>query len=163
MMKLKYFIPFIILVPIIIIQLTIIPLISIEAVVPDLLLIALVYYSIAYGQVFGTAAGAAYGLIFDLITGNLIGSNMLAKTVAGFAAGYFSTETRKEKYLYTYAFCMVVFICSLINSIIFSFFSVVDFNTNFISVLFNHSLLPSIYTALFSILGVIVPQKRSFI
>ena len=161
-MKIKYLIPPLILVPAIIIQLTIIPLISIKEVVPDLLLIALVYFSIAYGQLFGTSMGAFYGLAFDLITGSLIGSNMLAKTVAGFTAGYFSSETRREKYLYTYAFCMVVFLCSIINSVIFSFFSVIDFNTNFIIVLFNHSILPSIYTALLSILIVIVPHKRSY-
>jgi rod shape-determining protein MreD len=161
-MKIKYFIPFIILIPIVIIQLTVIPLISIEEIAPDLLLIALVYYSISYGQLFGTSAGAVYGLIFDLTTGSLIGSSMLAKTVAGFTAGYFSSEASREKYLYTYALCFVVFLCSLVNSIIFSFFSVIDFNTNFINVLFNHSMLPSIYTALLSVLVVIVPHKRSY-
>jgi rod shape-determining protein MreD len=162
-MKLKYFIPIIILIPVVLIQLTIIPLISIEEVAPDLLLIALVYFSIAYGQLYGTTIGAFYGLAFDLITGSLIGSNMLAKTVAGFTAGYFSADTRRDKYLYTYAFCLVVLLCSIINSLIFSFFSVIDFNTNFIVVLFNHSILPSIYTAIFSILVVIVPYRRSYI
>jgi rod shape-determining protein MreD len=161
-MKIKYFIPLIILIPVVLIQLTIIPLISIEEVAPDLLLIALVYFSIAYGQLFGTTVGAFYGLAFDLITGSLIGSNMLAKTVAGFTAGYFSAETRRDKYLYTYAFCLVVFLCSIINSLIFSFFSVIDFNTNFIVVLFNHSFMPSIYTAIISILVVIVPHRRSY-
>ena len=160
-MKIRYFIPLFILIPVIIIQLTIIPLISIEEVAPDLLLIAIVYFSVAYGQLFGTSVGAFYGLAFDLITGSLIGSNMLAKTVAGFTAGYFSAETRRDKYLYTYAFCIVVFLCSIINSLIFSFFSVIDFNTNLINVLFNHSILPSIYTALFSILIVIVHLKSS--
>ena len=161
-MKVKYFIPFLILIPVIIVQLTIIPLISIEEIAPDLLLITLVYFSIAYGQMSGTLIGAFYGLAFDLITGSLIGSNMLAKTVAGFTAGYFSSETRRDKYLYTYALCLVVFLCSVINSIIFSFFSVIDFNTNFIMVLFNHSLLPSIYTTLISVLVVIVPHRRSY-
>jgi rod shape-determining protein MreD len=161
-MNIKYFIPLIILIPVVLLQLTIIPLISIEEVAPDLLLIALVYLSIAYGQLYGTTVGAFYGLAFDLITGSLIGSNMLAKTVAGFIAGYFSAETRRDKYLYTYAFCLVVFLCSIINSLIFSFFSVIDFNTNLIVALFNHSFLPSIYTAIFSILVVIVPHRRNY-
>ena len=64
-MKIKYLIPFLILIPVIIIQLTIVPFISIEEVVPDLLLIALVYFSIAQGQLFGTSLGACYGLVFD--------------------------------------------------------------------------------------------------
>jgi rod shape-determining protein MreD len=162
-MKIKYLLPVLFLIPVIIIQLTIVPLISIEEITPDLLLITLVYFSVAYGQLFGTAVGAFYGLVFDLVTGSLIGSNMLAKTVAGFTAGYFSSETKRDKYLYTYAFCLIVFLCSIINSLLFSFFSVIDFNTNFVLLLFNQSMLPSIYTAIISVLVVIVPHRRRYI
>lgn len=161
-MKLKYFIPLFVFIPVVIIQLTVIPFVSISGVIPNVLLIAAVYFSVSNGQIFGTITGAAYGLLFDLISGNLIGSNMLSMTVACFIAGYFSAETRRDKYLYTYAFTLVVFLCSLVNSIIFSFFSVIDFNTNFLLALFNHSLMPSIYTAVVSILVVIVPYRRAF-
>lgn len=161
-MKLKYFKPLLIFFPVVLIQLTVIPLVSIQEVVPDLLLIAVVYLSISYGQVFGTVTGASYGLLLDLISGNLIGSNMLSKTVAGFIAGYFSSETRRDKYLYTYFFSIVVLLTGLVDAIIFSFFSVIDFNTNILLVLFNHALLPSIYSSLVSILVVIVPFKRNF-
>ena len=161
-MKLKYFKPLLIFFPVVLIQLTVIPLVSMQEVVPDLLLIAVVYFSISYGQIFGSVTGASYGLLFDLITGNLIGSNMLSKTVAGFLAGYFSSETRRDKYLYTYSFSIVILLTGLVDAIIFSFFSVIDFNTNILLVLFNHALLPSIYTSLISILVVIVPFKRNF-
>ena len=161
-MKIRYVIPLLIFIPVALIQLTVIPFISIEEIVPDLLTIAVVYFSIAFGQIYGTAAGASYGLIYDLISGSLIGSNMLSKTVAGFVAGYFSGETRREQYLYTYSFTIVVFISALIDKMIFSIFSVIDFNTNFLLALINHALLPSIYTAIVSILVVIVPYKRAF-
>ena len=161
-MKLKYFIPLFIFFPVVIIKLTIIPFISIQGVVPDLLLIAVVYFSISYGQIFGTITGASYGLLYDLISGNLIGSTMLSKTVAGFVAGYFSSETRREKYLYTYSFSIVVLITGLIDAIIFAFFSVIDFNTNLFLALFNHALMPSIYTSIVSILVVIVPYRKNF-
>lgn len=161
-MKLKYFIPPLIFIPVVIIQLTIIPFVAVEEVIPNLLVITVVYFSIANGQIFGTINGAAFGLVYDLISGNLAGSNMLSLTVAGFIAGYFSGETKREKYLYTYSFSLVVAICALINSVIFSFFSVIDFNTNFIQALFNHALLPSIYTSIVSILVVIVPYRRAF-
>ena len=111
---------------------------------------------------FGTITGASYGLLFDLISGNLVGSHMLSKTVAGFVAGYFSGETRREKYLYTYSFTLVVLLSALADAMIFSFFSVIDFNTNFLMALFNHALLPSIYTSIVSILVVVIPYKRAF-
>jgi len=161
-MKLKYFIPLIVFIPVVLIQLTVIPFISIQEIVPNLLLIAVVYFSISNGQIFGTVTGASYGLLFDLISGNLLGSNMLSKTIAGFIAGYFSGETRRDKYLYTYSFTLVVFISALVDAMIFSFFSVIDFNTNFLQALFNHALLPSIYTTIVSILVVVVPYKRAF-
>jgi len=161
-MKVKYIIPLLVFIPVVLIQLTIIPFIAIQEVVPDLLLIAVVYFSIAYGQIYGTITGASYGLMYDLIVGNLVGSTMLSKTVAGFVAGYFSGETRREQYLYTYSFTIVVFISAIIDSLIFSLFSVIDFNTNFLTALFNYSLMPSIYTALVSILVVIIPYKKAF-
>jgi len=107
-MKIKYFIPLFIFIPVVLIQLTVIPFVSIQDVVPDLLLITVVYFSILNGQIFGTITGASYGLIYDLISGNLIGGNMLSKTVAAFIAGYFSAETKRDKYLYTYSFTIVV-------------------------------------------------------
>lgn len=161
-MKIKYIIPLFIFIPVVLIQLTVIPFVSIQEVVPDLLLIAVVYFSIAYGQIFGTITGSSYGLLYDLISGNLVGSNMLSKTVAGFIAGYFSGETKRDKYLYTYSFTIIVFLSALIDSVIFSFFSVIDFNTNFLMSLSNHALMPSIYTSLVSILVVVAPYRRAF-
>lgn len=161
-MKLKYFIPLFVFIPVVLIQLTVIPFISIQGIVPNLILIAVVYFSIANGQIFGTLTGASYGLVYDLISGSLVGSNMLSNTVAGFIAGYFSGETKREKYLYTYSFSLVVLISALIDAMIFSFFSVIDFNTNFLQALFNHALLPSIYTSIVSILVVVIPYKRAF-
>ncbi len=161
-MKLKYIVPLFVFIPVALIQLTVIPFIAIQEVVPNLILIAVVYFSISNGQIFGTITGASYGLLFDLISGNLVGSHMLSKTVAGFVAGYFSGETRREKYLYTYSFTLVVLLSALADAMIFSFFSVIDFNTNFILALFNHALLPSIYTSIVSILVVVIPYKRAF-
>jgi len=161
-MKIKYFIPLLVFIPVVLIQLTVVPFISIQEVIPNLLLVAVVYFSIAYGQIYGTITGAWYGLLYDLISGNLVGGSMLSMTVAGFVAGYFSGETKLDKYLYTYSFTIVVFLSALIDTIIFSFFTVIDFNTNFLTALFNYALLPSIYTSLVSILVVIVPYKRAF-
>jgi rod shape-determining protein MreD len=135
-MKIKYIIPLFIFIPVALIQLTVIPFVSIQEILPDLLTIAVVYFSIAYGQIFGTITGASYGLMYDLISGSLV--------------------------LYTYSFTLVVFISALIDTIIFSFFSVIDFNTNFLTALLNHALMPSIFTSLVSILVVVVPYKRAF-
>lgn len=85
--------------PLLIIQTTIVPFISINGITPDLIIIMLVFYTIRNGQVYGTVLGFIYGFLFDLITGSLLGSTMLSKTIAGFIAGYFSNENKREIYL----------------------------------------------------------------
>jgi len=159
-MKWKLITPFITFFAVLLVQITVIPLIAIAGVIPDLVLITLVYYSISRDQFYGTVLGASYGFFIDLITGSLLGSSMLSKTIAGFTAGYFSTETKKEINISTYIFSLIVFICALIDSIIFSFFSAFDVQTNIFKLLFEQALLPSLYTAVVSILFIFSPFKR---
>ncbi len=159
-MKFDKIFPFLIFFVGLLVQVTIIPLVSINGIVPDLILIMLVYYSITRGQLYGTVLGAYYGLSVDLITGSLLGSAMLSKTLAGFIAGYFSTETKRDINISTFNFSMIVFLCSMIDTLIFSFFSAFDFNTNFVTVLFEHALLPSLYTGVVSILFIFSPFRR---
>ena len=159
-MKWELITPFITFLIVLLVQLTLIPLIAIAGVIPDLILISLVYYSISRNQFYGTVLGASYGFLIDLITGSLLGSSMLSKTIAGFTAGYFSTETKKDININTYIFSLIVFICALIDSIIFSFFSAFDVQTNIFKLLFEQALLPSLYTAVVSGLFIFSPYRR---
>ena len=159
-MKWELITPFITFLIVLLVQLTVIPFIAIAGVIPDLILISLVYYSISRNQFYGTVLGASYGFLIDLITGSLLGSSMLSKTIAGFTAGYFSTETKKDININTYIFSLIVFICALIDSIIFSFFSAFDVQTNIFKLLFEQALLPSLYTAVVSVLFIFSPYRR---
>ncbi len=159
-MKWELITPFITFFVVLLVQITVIPLIAIGGVVPDLILITLVYYSISRDQFYGTVLGATYGFLIDLITGSLLGSSMLSKTIAGFTAGYFSTETKKDINIRTYIFSLIVFISALIDSVIFSFFSAFDVQTNIFKLLFEQALLPSLYTAAVSILFIFSPFRR---
>jgi len=159
-MKWELITPFITFLFVLLVQITVIPFIAIAGIIPDLVLISLVYYSISRHQFYGTVLGASYGFLIDLITGSLLGSSMLSKTIAGFTAGYFSTETKKEININTYIFSLIVFICALIDSVIFSFFSAFDLQTNIFKLLFEQALLPSLYTAAVSVLFVFSPFRR---
>ncbi len=159
-MKWELITPFITFFVVLLVQITVIPLIAIAGIIPDLVLISLVYVSISRDQYYGTVLGASYGFFIDLITGSLLGSSMLSKTIAGFTAGYFSTETKKDINISTYIFSLIVFICALIDSVIFSFFSAFDVQTNIIKLLFEQALLSSLYTAMVSILFIFSPFRR---
>lgn len=163
MIKPQYIISIVLFFPILLIQLTVVPLLSVNAAIPDLILILLVYYSITEGQIYGSLLGFIYGFFFDIITGSLIGSTMIAKTLAGFTAGYFSSENKRDQYLIAYNFSLIVLLCSLIDSTINAFFSSIDFNSNIFTLFFEHSILPAIYTAVISLLLMIFyPKRKNF-
>ena len=160
-MRLQYILSIILFFPLLVIQTTVVPLISINGITPDLIMILLVFYSMKYGQVYGTVLGFLYGFLFDLITGTLLGSTMIAKTLAGFIAGYFSNENKVDNYLKSYSFLLIVLLCSVVDLVIGAFFTTMDLNTNFILLFFNQGMLPGIYTAVLSIFIIIFYPKRS--
>lgn len=163
MIKSQYIYSILLFFPVLLIQITVVPLISVSAVIPDLILILLVYYSITQGQIYGSVLGFIYGLLFDIITGSLIGSTMIAKTIAGFTAGYFSSENKRDEYLISYNFALILFLCAVIDSTINAFFSSIEFNASIFILFFEHALLPAIYTAAIGLMIMIFyPKRKSF-
>lgn len=149
--------------PVLLLQTTVIPLISLNGVVPDLIVILLVFYTINNNQIFGSVLGFIYGFFFDLITGSLLGSAMISKILAGFIAGYFSSENKRNIYLKPVNFSLIVFFAALVDEVIYSFFSSMDFNTNIFTLLFDHAFLPALFTAVLSIFLIFFyPKRKSF-
>ncbi len=161
-MRSDYLISILLFFPLLIIQTTIVPLIAINGIIPDIILICLVFYTLRNGQLYGTVLGFIYGFLFDIITGSLLGSAMLSKTFTGFVAGYFFSENKQEIYFKSYTFTFIVLLCSLVDSVVNSFFSSIDLNTNIINLLFEHGLLPALYTAVISALVIVFYPRRSF-
>ncbi len=163
-MRSQYFIPILIFFPLLLIQTTIMPFIQISGVVPDLILILLVFYSINNNQIYGTVLGFIFGFLFDIIAGILLGSGMISKTIAGFTAGYFSSETKRDVYLRSFSFSLIVLLCSFIDSILYSFFSAsisaADISTNLILLFFEQGMLPGFYTAIISLIIVFFSPRR---
>jgi len=161
--KTHYIFPLLLFIPLLILQTTVIPLFAFYNATPDLILILLVYYSISYGQVYGTILGFVFGFLFDLITGSLLGSAMLSKTIAGFIAGYFSNENKREIYAGTYIFSFIVLLCSIVESVAYSFFSTAELQRNFLLLFFEQGFLPGLYTAVVSIMIIVfLPGRRFF-
>ena len=72
-------------------------LISVSGITPDLLTILVVWIALREGQFTGIIAGFLCGLLFDLVSYDVVGTNALAKTFAGFAAGFFYKEKNKDR------------------------------------------------------------------
>lgn len=161
-MRTEYIFPFILFIPVLIIQITILPFFALEGAVPDLILILLVFYGIKYGHITGTVLGFFYGLFFDLITGGLLGSAMFTKTLSGFVAGYFSNENKLDFYLRSFGFSLGVLVCAIIDEITYDFLSGSEFSNNLLASFFQEGLLPGIYTAVLSLIVLAFQKRRRF-
>lgn len=162
-MKIEFIKPYILFVPIILVQVFIIPLIAIEGISPDLLIILLVFFTLKNGQLFGTVTGFFFGLIFDLISGSLLGTMMFSKTLSGFIAGYFYNENKVDLYLSSYAFPMIVLLVTAIDSITLSFLTSFDLSTNIIALFFYQGLLPAVFTSVLTFIVTFFYPKGGYI
>jgi rod shape-determining protein MreD len=158
----SYIYPFLLFFPLLLIQTTIVPFVAIGGVIPDLILILLVYYTLKKGQIYGTILGFIFGFLFDLITGSFLGSSMISKIIAGFIAGYFANENKIEIYFKSYTFSLIVLLCAIVDSLIYTFFSSVDIEISLVELLMRQGVLPGLYTAVVSVLLVFFHPKRNF-
>ncbi len=153
----KYILPVLILIPLAAVQLTLIPLISIDFIAPDLIIIYLIYLTLKNGQLYGTLFGFIFGFMFDLISGGMIGSSMFSKTLSAFVAGFFHKDKKIEEKLNVFTLSFVVLVGGFINSVFYSLLGANQILLSFVSIIFIHGLLPAVYTTLisfpFSILG----------
>ena len=64
--------------------------ISFLLVVPDLVLICCIYFSLLNGKLYGEISGFISGLFLDFITGVPLGLNCVFRTIIGYVTGLFS-------------------------------------------------------------------------
>jgi rod shape-determining protein MreD len=162
-MKYEQIKPLLLFPPILIIQIFLIPLISIEGIAPDLILMLLVFYTLKNGQLYGTVIGFIFGLFFDLISGGILGSMMFSKTLSGFIAGYFYNENKIDLHFKSFAYPLIVLLISILDSITISLITSFDINTNIITLFFYQGLLPALFTSALCFFVTFFYPKGSYI
>lgn len=101
----------------VVLQATFVPLLSINDVVPDVLMLWVVYNGIRRGQIEGVTAGFFAGLLQDLVTTQFFGLAALSKSIAGFLAGYFFNENKTALTLGTYRYLLILGLCSVAHNL----------------------------------------------
>ena len=81
------------------IQATLLPLVAVGGVKPDLLLLVVVSSGLLLGREHGVGMGFFAGLLQDLASGNIFGANVLSKMATGFVAGSMERKVFKENVL----------------------------------------------------------------
>jgi len=136
----KYLLFFFIL---ILLQTTLLPLMSIAGVVPDIVLIGIVILGIRQGAVAAILAGCLVGFVQDAFVTHLFGLSSLANSCSGFVAGYFSREKVKYNLQVTLG---VVLATAVVHDVVYFFIFNLGAGSGFFRMLFRYALPASFYT-----------------
>ena len=160
-MTVKYIKYLAIIVVLVLIQKTLIWLISLSSlnITPDLVLIMVVYISISEGKVFGSVTGFLAGLTIDLISGSFLGLMALSYSITGFVAGLFNSEGNKN--LSKINFLVIIFLCSIVSNLVYYVIYFQGLALNFFEIFSKYILTTSTYTTIVSIVYIIFPGKKA--
>lgn len=141
-------------------QTTIISFTSISNIVPDVLLIWIVYIAVTQGQIPATAYGFGIGLLLDLLSGQFLGLSALSKTIAGFLAGYFYHENKIDINLGNYQFLIFVGIASLAHNIIYFIIFTQGSDVGLLTAIFRFGVFSSIYTTSIASIPMFIHSRK---
>lgn len=88
---------------VLILQTTILPLMRIWGIMPDLLLVLVIFTALFYGSLTGGVVGFAAGLLQDLIGGPYLGLGALSYFLTGYLIGYLESRVNKDNILATFS------------------------------------------------------------
>jgi rod shape-determining protein MreD len=138
----------------VVIDSTLVKFLSIANIVPDILLIWIVYVAVREGQIAGTTAGFCIGLAVNLmnVTDNMMGLAALAKTFAGFTAGYFYNENKTYNTLGGYQFIVIVAVASVVHNTLYFIIFLQGSGLSWMQSVLSYGIPTTAYTAAVALL-----------
>jgi len=134
--------------------------IAVESITPDLILILVIWIALSEGQFVGLIAGFAFGLFYDVVSPNVLGTNALAKTVAGFAAGYFFKEGFAMQTIGSFRFLFIVAVCAFIHNLIYHFFYIQPMDVSFGGFFLTYGVAMTLYTTVVAVFPMLFVNRR---
>ena len=156
----KYFRLILITLGLVALQTTIVAFTSIANIIPDILLIWIVFIAITRGQIPATVFGFGIGLIIDLLSGQFLGLSALTKTVAGFLAGYFYHENKIEMTLSNYRFLIVVGTISLVHNVMYFVIFTQGSEVGVFMAIFRFGIFSTLYTTAIASIPMFVYARK---
>ena len=143
------------------IQVTMLPIIALDGIIPNLWIIVLFVFTISEGKMWGIVNAAFFGFVYDIVTGNLIGSSMFAATFAIYIGGLFLNEQRNERILKSFSFAWILLLVATIHSILVSLLTNLDIRSSIITLVFNQGLFPGLFTTAIGSFVLIYHSRRN--
>ena len=134
----------------------------IQGIVPNFLLVWIVYLAIREGQITSMTAGFFLGIATDLLSGGdgMLGLAAASNTVAGFVAGYFYNREKIEQTLGTSKFIVTLAIASLVHNAIYFVIFLQGSEIGWWEMLFHTMLPTTLYTTVVGLVPMFVFARR---
>jgi rod shape-determining protein MreD len=140
-----------------VLQTTIVPVIDIFGIHPDLPLVALFFLGFRAGPMPSLWAGFFLGLAGDLYSPSILGQNTLSKTVAGFFAGIFNEKVMRVDTLVQMVLLVLTFI---VNDAVYVAVQVIKSGGGG-SGIARHCIVATLPRALYSMLFALIPYLKN--
>ena len=135
--------------------------VSVQSVTPDLLLLLVVWAALMEGQYVGMIVGFGAGLLFDMLTTDVLGSNALAKTLAGFMAGYFYREGMGLATIGSYRLLLIVTFTGFLHNLVYFFFYIKPMQTSFWEFFLVNGVATTLYTTVVATFPMLLVNRRN--
>lgn len=142
-------------------QTTVVQLLSLRGITPDVLIVWVVYLALKEGQLRGTLWGFAIGLLMDLVSGDFLGLSALSKTICGFLGGYFYNENKTQITLGSYRFLLIVLAVAFVHNIVYFMIFTRGTNIPLWQVILQLGLATTLYTTVISIIPMFTFARKS--
>ncbi|GAB1429676.1 hypothetical protein MASR2M18_05080 [Ignavibacteria bacterium] len=143
-----------------ILHMSFLDLISVGGVAPDLLLLLTIWIAVSEGRMPGMTVGFLSGILLDVISDDVLGTNALAKTMAGFIAGYFYSEKNSKTLPANYAFLGVTALSSFLHNCVYFFFYVRPTEINYFEFFLKYGLASTLYTTVAGIFPMLFKRQQ---
>jgi rod shape-determining protein MreD len=144
----------------IILQTTFVTFMSVFNIIPDVMLIWIVYIAITQGQIPATVYGFGIGLTLDLISGQFLGLSALSKTLAGFLAGYFYQESKIDVTLSNYRFLIIVGVIALVHNIVYFLIFTQGSEVGIVTAIFRFGIFSMLYTTVLAFIPMFAAMRK---
>ncbi|MDD8019369.1 MAG: rod shape-determining protein MreD, partial [Bacteroidota bacterium] len=141
-------------------QTTVVAFTSIANIVPDIMVIWIVYIAVTEGQIQATLFGFGIGLAVDLVSGQFLGLSALSKTTAGFLAGYFFNDNKTQNTLSHYQFLIIVGVVSLVHNVIYFVIFTRGSDVGLLTAIFEFGIFSALYTTAIAFIPMTVYARR---
>lgn len=146
----------------VVLQTTAMKFLAIGEVVPDIVVIWIVYIAVKEGQLSATVAGFLLGLVLDLMSGQdgMLGLSALAKTIAGFIAGYFYNENKTFQTLGGWRFISAIGVAALLHNVVYFIIFLQGTPIGLMAAILFYGIPAAVYTTVVGLLPMFVFSRK---